>query len=516
MATDLLEEKKRQPRDLLGDQGQDSNVLADLGKEAMEGLPGRFGVNVARGAMQLPGLPVEAIFGGGNFLRRQLGLPETRLEDSIAKDWGSEGWLRAAQSVVGKDNLPAPANELERVTDKAGQFVGGSLPFGPSGLVPALTATAGSEVGRATDEAGLTGGYGEFGGALLGGMAPGVVRGATTSIPSAPSLDAIRRAKDAAYAATEREGVIFTPDFLKRLKTDVETEFGKRAYLPENEPGLGGFLRVLEESQGKNATLTHVDKLRKAAGNAAGDFTKPSQQSLAARTKEIIDEALDTAQANEVMTGDHVKAVKLIKEARNLNQRMRLAETIDEAMFQAKNQAASSGTGGNLENAMRQKIKAILNNKKRRASFSPSERRMMEKIVEGSWTQNRLRQVGGFAPSKGFLPAALLASLGIGSVTGGVPAAVSIPSVLGYAAITQGSKRLAEQITERNIARLNANVRLGGQPMPRNVVNDALREMNRRAKLAGKSALPATPGMVTMQTRGYPERPEGYPYTIAR
>ena len=77
------------------------STLESLGTSAMEGLPGRFGVNVAKGLMQLPGAPVEAIVGGGNFLRRQLGLPETRLEDTIAKDWGAEGWLKAAQGVVG-------------------------------------------------------------------------------------------------------------------------------------------------------------------------------------------------------------------------------------------------------------------------------------------------------------------------------------------------------------------------------------------------------------------------------
>lgn len=488
--------QKYAPEDTLIDQaGRAAKDVVKIG--------GRGFANIPIGAMQLPGFPVEAIFSGGNFLRRQLDLPETQLQDSVAKDWGAEGWRRFFEGHVGKANIPAPTNEIERIADKTGQFVGGGLPFGPAGLVPSLTATAGSEVGRATDQAGLTGGYGETVGAVVGGAGPGLVRGQSTAgIRNAPTVEAIRKAKDAAYKAAEREGVIYTPQFLNRLNERVKQFAADRAYAHENQPGITAGLRGLQESvdSGANATLTHVDQvLRKRFGDAGGDFTRPSQQSMAAEIKSLIDEALDPAnlQAGDVLAGNGARAAELITKARGLNQRMRLAERIDEALYQAENNAATSGVGGNLDNAMRQKIKAILNNPKRRASFSKPEREMMEKIVRGSWSQNKMRQIGGFAPGRGFLPAALLGHLGLTAVGAGVPAAATLPLALAYTGVTSGAKNLAEGLTRRNIDRLNAAVRGGrqvAQKTNRQRANDILLELRRRAELAGTSAAPGLIG----------------------
>lgn len=474
--------------------------LEEAGKTVMEGLPGRFGVRVAQGAMGVPGFPVDAMVAGGNFMRRQFDLPEVQsVPGTPAHDWGSEGWRKYFEQFVGKPNIPDATSEAERVTDKAGLFVGGGLPFGPAGLLPSATATAGSEIGRATDKAGLTGGYGEFGGAVLGGMAPGLVRGqATSGIANAPSIAALQAAKRAAYNASEAEGAIFTPQAMDRLNNQVKQHASDFGYDPANQPGIAPVLKRLEEASTQNVTLKGLDTIRKVAGHAAGDFTKPSQQTLASKIKEFIDALPDNLQPGDVLAGDATKAADLINKGRYLNQRISLAKTLDEAMANAKLQAGSSGVGGNLENAMRQKIKAILTSPKRRAGFSPAERKLMEQIVTGNegMARNALRHVGGFAPSKGFLPAALNVVAGTGGsiASGGALTPLALATMGGL----EGAKALGEALTRRDIARLNAMVRMGrqGGQTVQQKTNAAWLEAQRRARLARQSTLPVLPGAV--------------------
>ena len=57
-----------------------------------------------------------------------------------------------------------------------------------------------------------------------------------------------------------------------------------------------------------------------------------------------------------------------------------------------------SGTGANTQNAMRQRIREILDSDKSRG-FSPEARQQMEDIVTGTWMTNAARFAGKFAPS---------------------------------------------------------------------------------------------------------------------
>lgn len=141
----------------------------------------QFGGKVIEGAASLPGLPIDAMVAGGNFIRRQFDAPEVDLNDTIAKDWGGQGWWKAAQrNIPGLDKVQvaAPTNDAERLAQKGGLFFGGALPFGAAGMLPTATAVGGSEVGRAVDQAApeYTNSYGEAVGALAGSLAPSAAR----------------------------------------------------------------------------------------------------------------------------------------------------------------------------------------------------------------------------------------------------------------------------------------------------------------------------------------------------
>lgn len=472
-----------------------SNTAID---DVMQGPVGRFGVNVAQGALQLPGLPVEAIVAGGNFVRRQLDLPETRLEDSPAKDWGARGWLDFAGRTLGKTNLPAPKNDFERGVDKAGQFIGGGLPFGPAGLAPSASAFLGSEVGRATDKAGLTGGYGETVGALVGGAAPGLVRGQTTAglTGNAPTRTDLRTLSDASYLRAEQAGVIVNQSGLNRAAHGIRSDLGRLAYRPRQQPAVTEVLDELDTSlQAGNVTLKDIDSLRQVATNNLRATTNAVEKNMLGKVIERLDDMLDTLQPHELVAGNAPAAVAALKEARGFWKQMRKAEIIDDALESAELRAASTGTGGNVDNAIRQNVRALLTDKRKRAQFTKEEQRLMVAVSRGSATHNLLRGIGGLSPDKGMIPLALSSALAGGIVTGGVSplAAAAIPAAM-------LARRGAESLTKRNVARLSEGIRQAPKAAPAGTqAQRVAAEARRRAALAAQSAVRGATGTLTYQ-----------------
>jgi hypothetical protein len=149
-------------------------------------LPIRFGANVWTGLASVPGLPVEL---GGlitNGIEWASGDKKRTVveKDPVLGRWGAKGWVDWANKNFDLPGqyLPPAQTGLERIADKAGLFAGGGMVAGPAGMIPTAVSLAGSEAGRVLDKAGVTGGYGEIGGALVAPLAsavvPGVLKGA--------------------------------------------------------------------------------------------------------------------------------------------------------------------------------------------------------------------------------------------------------------------------------------------------------------------------------------------------
>ena len=462
--------------------------------EIMQGPVGQAGLGVLEGASSLPGLPVEAGALLGNLANYATGKPWRSVEeDPNLKDWGAKGWYEFAQRNLGVPQGPAPQGEVERIARKGGAFAGGALPFGPAGMVPAFSATGGSEIGRATDEAGLTGGYGEIGGALLGGAAPGLVRGQTTAglTGRAPTNEQLRASAQRAYAQADNQGVIVPPQGVAGLAADAKNIAADFGFDPALQPGIGAVLRRLDEAGTGNVTLKGLDQIRKVAGNAARDTTNASQRELASRIIDRIDDFIDKLEPQDVLAGDPQAAAGSLKVARDHWKRLRKSEMIDEALGKAERRAASTGSGGNADNATRQNIRGILDNPKKARLFSTKEKALMERVVRGTTSQNALRLIGKLSPEG----SGLMAALGIGA-TAANPALSAFPAA-GFVA-----KQVADALTTRNAARLSQMVRQGarsGATSARSRANDVWRELRRRAALANNSTLPALPGTLDLR-----------------
>lgn len=298
---------------------------------------------------------------------------------------------------------------------------------------------------------GAAGALGNVGGeAIARGV--GKVAGAFNKQPKVPSVDEIRAAKDAAYKASEDAGVILSPNVARGIRSKIEEDLANFAYIPENEPKIAPLLKMLQRAEEGNTTLKGLDAIRKGAGNVFNPMEK-AQSAMASKMTRRIDEALNELTPNDVVAGDAKRGVESILEARRLNTQTSKYDKIAEALAKAENNAAAAGTGGNIDNAIRQQIKAIKNSPSKRRGFSPDELAAMDEIIKGVPSQNAARLIGRLSPQGNGLMMALHAA----SATSNP--AVSLP-IAGVGAV---AKTLADRATPQNAEALLKIIAAGGK-----------------------------------------------------
>ena len=479
MPTYVIEGKKVQTDSALTDDEIDE-IAATFKKPAERpSLPIRVGANVWEGAAAIPGLPVE-------IAALAKGIP---VEQSNLAGWGAKGWSdffdRNIPGGLPSRKLPAPADEGERMADKAGQFLGGGAVFGPSAMASAGTSFLGSEIGRAADNIApeFTGGYGEVVGGVAGGLYPAIRQGQVTAAPrAAPTAGQLKDTARAFYDQADNAQVVLNQAPVNNVARRVRGDLGRMAYTPKLQPKIGTLLDELDVTlQGGDVTLQGIDNLRKMAGNIARDGN-PTEMAMASKVIEHIDDVIDNLKPSDIVAGNADDAVSALKSARDNWRRASKGEMIQDAIDRAVLRADSTGTGGNTENAIRQNIRAILDNKKKVRLFTKEEQLAMVRVVRGGPVQNFMRLVGGLSPDKGFFP--MVAALGATAMN---PAGIVLPAV-GLA-----GRAISEGIQTGNVNRLSDLVR-AGRNLPQ--ASTAQRAAQVAQELTRRGRIAATPGTV--------------------
>jgi hypothetical protein len=299
----------------------------------------------------------------------------------------------------------------------------------------------------------LIGGVAGAGGNLAGeAISAGVskVAGAFNKSPTVMSTPELRAAADKAYKASEDAGVIFTPQAMQRLQTGIQEDLTKKAFLPANQPAVANVLKEIEKAGGNNNTLTGLDQLRQAAGNAYEPGKKASNKMLGDIIARI-DDVVTKPAAGDVIAKDAAAGAKAITEARDLWSRASKSETLEQALVKAERRAASTGSGGNSDNAIRQNVRAILDSPAKSRGWKADELEAAESIVRGTAGQNMARLAGKLSP----VGNGLMAALGLGA-TAANPMLAAIPAV-GMAA-----KFVADKATPNKVETLSKIIRSGG------------------------------------------------------
>jgi hypothetical protein len=326
----------------------------------------------------------------------------------------------------------------------------------------------------------------------------GALAGTFNPTIAAPSADALRMAAQSQYAASENAGLVLNNASSQDLANKITGTMVARAYDPVNEPGgqavlntLGRFANIdpyaPPASPFRNptagptgapaagppplmgASLAQLDSLRQVAGRMAQG--PPSSASLGNAIVKHIDDHIDGLQPSDVVMGDLPGGVAALQNARDLWQRSVKGQQIQDAQTAASNNAAATGSGGNINNATRQQAKALLNSA---TAWSPDERDALSSIIQGTPTANAARLLGKLSPSgNGLMFGLHLGGMATGALTGGGTGAAlgMIPAIVGATAKTAG-----DRLTTSAMDNFGALARSGGVASalnPQNAVQTA-------------------------------------------
>lgn len=266
--------------------------------------------------------------------------------------------------------------------------------------------------------------------------------------PQVPSVEDLTNQARQAYQAAEAAGVIYSPQATDRLRNTVTNDLSGIGYDPALQPGAGAVVRRLEELNGQNVTLTGLDTLRKVASNGFIPGNRSNNVAIA-RIVDRIDEIATNPAAGDVLNGNGEAAANALSTAREAWSRVAKVGRVEDAVNRADLRAASTGSGGNVDNATRQNLRRLAENPR---GFTPDEMEALVTAVRGTPGQNALRLAGKFAPT-GVVSGMLSGGVGVGALG---PAGLAIP------AAGAGAKYLADRATQNNVDELIRIIQAGG------------------------------------------------------
>jgi hypothetical protein len=230
-----------------------------------------------------------------------------------------------------------------------------------------------------------------------------------------PSLSELTTARKAAYKDVEQSGHKFNAQAFGGMVDDLRAQLAKEQFDPDFHPTVQTMLARLDAKvkQGYAPTLAELDNLRKfVSKNVAGVGDKNTRR-LGGVIMRGIDGLIDSEGA----------AAEIVGKARDLYKRESKVSAVTEAVQKGRKAAAKSGSGANVDNAIRQKLDKVL---EKTQNLTSDERAALESIVYGGPVQNTARAVGKMSPLSGGL-SGMLNTLAA-HATGGASLAFSVPA----------------------------------------------------------------------------------------
>jgi len=277
---------------------------------------------------------------------------------------------------------------------------------------------------------------------------------APNATPSAPkyepsTTEELFNAADQNYANMRGYGVEIDKNAASNLgsqiKSDLENTHGYDDFVvPKTYRAVDKFDKI----KGQNATISDIENVRKTLNKVAS--TDPAERHAAREAIGQIDDYLSNLhKTNDVVVNPHF-AQKVAEEATTARGNYaagKRSELIDEAIEKAERQASSSGSGGNINNAIRQQLKSLRNNDKKMRGWTDAEKAQLDAVIKGGSVANLGRKLGKFAP-EGIVSTA--GSVALGAMAGHPEA---LPA-LGYV-----SKKIGDKATRKAAEKLSGTIR---------------------------------------------------------
>lgn len=308
-------------------------------------------------------------------------------------------------------------------------------------------------------------GKGIIGGTVLGAGAGALGSGAEAlvgkfsktkpvGVVKQPDTEDFFDAATSNYSNMRAFGVEINPKAMNQVADNIKTELLTEGYRPRNAPKVFDAVEELRTPAGQNHEISDIDSVRKVLGKARLD---PSERDAARRAVGHIDDYLANLGKNpqDVVVNPQFagRVAEEAQAARGNYAVGKRAEDIDEALDQAERQAARSGSGGNINNAIRQRLSSLRNNKRKMSGWSDDEKTALDAVINGTKGGNVARQMGKFAPH-GIVSTAMSAGAGhillpgIGEIA--VPLAGMIAKKVGDRMTKVGAENLQNVIKARS------------------------------------------------------------------
>jgi hypothetical protein len=273
------------------------------------------------------------------------------------------------------------------------------------------------------------------------------------AVESAPSTADLRAQGRAAYDAIEGAGITIKPDRVQNLTGDIVNALTGEgaAYTGADRvlPGSSAILNAVPEvGAGANTVpFNELDMFRRFANNAAAGAaaTNPNDARIASGVVEKLDDFVMGLMPDDVDSGDIEILQELLPKARNLWSRMSRSDLIDSAIDAGNNNYRTGAASG-----IRAQFQRILNNPKLIRGFSDAERKMIQRVVNGTLPEQFINYLGS----------------GLGMMTQGAVGGMlgGIPGMLLGGAIGAGARKVSEGIVNKNAEIARALVASGRVP----------------------------------------------------
>lgn len=387
---------------------------ATLGSHAMTG--------VNNAIASVAGFPVNMATMGINAL-----LPKAW---EIQNPPGGSEMLRGGMRAIGATTDIAPNTPGERIANRIGEELGAyAIPGlglvgklekpGRAGLSMIAQALTGGGAAALTNEALPGNNLADLVASLLGG---GAVVGASHAMrpnPNRPTAEGLGRDVDQAYANVQADTGTINPQSLEEMVGGLRAKAGDMGLHPALTPKADAALGSIEGAYGPQPrgsnysrtppTIADIDKERRLINEGVVMSPDPGEARLGRGMRDELDAYLNGLTPADVTGGNPSMTIAELQRARALAQREFKANDVQKAIDSAELSAATTGTGGNTVNRIRQKVKWIIDPQypNRAKGYSAEEIAAMRKVAEGGAVDNLLRIIANMSPAKGGLNSVL-------------------------------------------------------------------------------------------------------------
>lgn len=436
-----------------------------------------------------------------SFLSPKLGMgeytPPDRSGSLLNKIPTSESMGKAIQTdLYGGAKPYEPQNKIEQYLKTGGEFAGNALL--PGGVVrraaQAVLPAVASETGGQLTEGTAAEPYARLFGALGGGIAAGVGSAASGARAAAKALPKITPDKLAAtitpgYKAVDALGVEIAPsavrgsinqtkaDLAKRFDADLAPKtYGILSKEAETVAGPGqpamGALTGVTRSGPKPVTSMDLDSLRRRLQEVTRG-ADPVDGAAATAALKRLDDAWEALPQASFVKGKAGEFTDLLKEVRGNYAASSRHEALDNLFENATRQAATAGSGANVQNSLRQAVKSFIKTDANsesaatRAGFNEAEIAKLDQFARKGGS-NTARRAGNILGGGGGL-GSMIASLGGHSLLG--PAGVFTPGIgmaikgAGNRAAQRQASGLLDMTLQRSPLALSLGMGSGPAPM---------------------------------------------------